>query len=157
MKFCPAITRKISDIIWASDLVSVRFSIAFASFFWALLLIWPGELFTPERTTYRLMAQIANENLWALGFFIHGLFASITLICEKRNKFLFFGDALWGSVMWTAATIACFASHWQLGKVYAPPAAMSAELALMLGAWWWTIRWIVKKETERKNGKRSNS
>lgn len=130
---------------------SVRLSMLLGSLFWAVLLAWPGALFTPGRTTYRLMSEVMSENMWALAFLIHGIFIFLTLFCEKRNKITFIGDAVYGCILWTAATITCFASHWQLGKEYAPPAAMSAELALLFASWWWLIRWIVEMG-EKKNG-----
>lgn len=146
------IKKKLDDIIWRTDMTSVRLSIVLGSIFWAILLMWPGQLFTPSRTTYRLMSEIASENIWALAFLVHASCALTTLFTDIRNKFLFFGDAIWGSILWTSATIACFASHWQYGKEYAPPAAMSAELALMLAAWWWVIKWIVREQEEKRRG-----
>lgn len=143
-----SIKHQFNKIIWQSDLLSVRFAIALGSLFWAILLLWPGELFVPLRTTYRLMSQIAPEHMWGIAFLIHSACAFATLFFHK-TRLLFLGDAVWGVVLWTAATIACFASHWQLNVIYSPPAAMSAEISLMLASWWWLIRWIVWTETKK--------
>lgn len=151
------IKRKVSNILWDTQMESVRISMFFGSLFWAILLAWPGTLFTPARTTYRLMSEIMNENMWALAFFTHAAFIFITLFCGKRNKVTFVGDAIIGCLLWTSATIACFASHWKLGADYAPPAAMSAELGLLFASWWWLVRWIV--DTNGKitvNGRSTN-
>jgi len=141
---------KLNYIAWQSDLSSIRFSIILGSLFWAFLLLWPGELFTPTRTTYRLMSQIADEEIWGFAFLSHAIFAATTLFLEKRDKIYFYLDALWGALLWTVATVACFASHWQVGIPYAPPAAMSAEVSLMLGEWWWVIRWMIWEKTKKE-------
>jgi hypothetical protein len=143
---------KIHEIIWESDLLSARFSIAIGSLFWAALLWWPGVLFTPQRTTYRLMSEIASEDMWGLAFFIHGVFAFTTLLTDIKGRIMFAGDAAAGAIIWTTATTTCFASHWMHSIIYAPPAAMSAELSLMLASWWYLIRWIVRFQQENKIG-----
>lgn len=132
-------------LVFRSSMKSVRFCIALSSLIFALLLWWPGALFTPSRTTYRLMAEIGSENVWGLFFFIHAVFATVTLLWCKFNRITFVGDALLGALLWTTATVACFASHWQHGAPYAPPAAMSAEVGILFASWWYLIRWVARK------------
>ena len=131
---------RIVYIFWHRDMLATRFSLAFGSLIWAALLWWPGDLFTPSRVTYRLMSQIADEDVWGLAFAMQGTFMLLALVSEPRNKLIWCFDALFGALLWTLATVTCFASHWQIGTPYAPPAAMSAEVALMFASWWHLIR-----------------
>ena len=134
------VKQRMCHIIWHSDMLATRFALALAALIWALLLAWPGELFTDGRTTYRLMRQIASEEVWAAMFFGQGLFMMLALVSDTRDRLVWFVDCVLGAVLWTVATVACFAAHWQVGVPYAPPAAMSAEVALMIAAWWHLIR-----------------
>ena len=132
--------RRFCHMLWHSDMLATRFMLAIAALVWALLLAWPGELFTPTRTTYRIMAEIASEEAWAVAFAGQGLVMLLALLADAKDKLTWFIDCVFGAVLWTLATVACFASHWQHGVPYAPPAAMSAEVALMLASWWHLIR-----------------
>lgn len=145
MSNCCRFGRSMKSIMLNSSMRSVRFTIALSSLVFALLLWWPGTLFTAGRTTYRLMAEIAPENVWGVAFFIHFIFATRTLIWCQYNRWTFIGDAVWGAVIWTVATVACFAAHWQHGIAYAPPAAMSAEIGVLFASWWYMARWIARK------------
>lgn len=127
-------------IVTTSSMQSVRLSVAWSSLIFALLLWWPGTLFTPTRTTYRLMSEITDEVTWGIAFFVHAMFSFYTLLYCRYNRVTFYGDAVFGAVLWTVATVACFASHWQIGVPYAPPAAMSAEVGVLVASWWYLAR-----------------
>ena len=118
----------------------------FGSMLWAILLLWPTDLFVPARTTYRLMSQVASENIWGFAFMLHAICAAISLFGDIKRKSIIIGDALWGTVLWTAVTIMCFASHWDIGVNYAPPAAAGVNAALMIATWWWLVRCILKDQ-----------
>ena len=139
------ILTRLRYIILCSSMKSVRFTIAVSSLIFAILLWWPGTLFTPARGTYRLMSEIADENVWGLVFFIHAIASLYTLLFNRYCRIGFVLDALLGAVVWTVATVACFASHWKYGTTYAPPAAMSAEVGVLLAAWWYLARWVARK------------
>lgn len=139
---------RLSSLLGAASLRSVRLAIALGSLLWTLMLFWGSglispevHLFDPKRTTYRLMAQVMEEEWWSVAFFIHFCTACYTLMREKYTRMTFFLDPLYGSFLWTFCTVACFASHWTKLTSYAPPAAMSAEVALMFACWWYLIRW----------------
>lgn len=148
---CHTPWQRIKRICEFSLLESGRFMIVIGSVMWVLLLIvgagWFSDvhLFDPKRTTYRLMALLADEDEWALAFAIHAGFGAYTLCTGKRSWLLFFGDCVLGAVLWTLATVACFASHFVTWATYLPPAAMSAEVALMFASWWYAIRWLADK------------
>jgi len=132
--------QRLCHILWHSDMLATRFALATAAMIWAVLLAWPGELFTDSRTTYRLMREIASEEVWAVAFAGQGIVMFMALISGAKDRLIWFVDCVFGAVLWTTATVACFAAHWQVGVTYAPPAAMSAEVAMMLAAWWHMIR-----------------
>jgi hypothetical protein len=121
-------------------MLATTFSLALGSLVWAALLAWPGELFTPARTTYRLMHDIAPEELWALAFGVQGATLLYLLLSKCRNKWVWVTDGLFGCILWTASTIACFASHFTTWETYQPPGAMSSDIALMFASWWHLVR-----------------
>lgn len=133
-------SNRVYHILWKSDMEATRFSLAMAGMIWAMLLWWPETLFTPTRTTYRIMSEWATEFQWGMAFFVQAFVMFWALFRQRTSKVVWMADGLLGCVLWTAATAACFASHWQTGVPYAPPAAMSAEVALMLASWWHFIR-----------------
>lgn len=130
-----------------SDMVTTRAALALGSIFWALFLFCSGALFpTPEqivagtgRQTYALMAQLAPEAVWAFAFLLHGIFlgASIFVKVPARAALL---DAFNGAGLWSTATAACYMAHFQGWSTYQPPAAMGADLAMVLASWWWLVR-----------------
>lgn len=139
-------------------MVHTRMLLALSSLTWALFLLAPGHLFTPERTTYALMAAIADERIWGFLFGAHGLIALYTLIYDVHNKVTLALDGFLGCILWTASTTACFAAHWphaetltwvQTLLAYNPPAAMSGELWVAVFAWWHLITYWVEVDDAR--------
>lgn len=140
------IVRRILHIMWQSDLEATRFGLALGSILWAVFLFWPGELFTPERVTYKIMAEIAPEGCWAAAFLLQGLVMMYSLLWGYRSKLAFVVDALLGCVLWTASTAACFLAHYHSIATYQPPAAMAYELVGSIGSWWCLVRYSVVKK-----------
>lgn len=137
-----------------SDMLAARMMLAAGALFWSAFLFWPGQLFPNPaqiaagtgRTTYALMAFFP-ELMWATAFGLHGLFllASVFWRVPPAAALL---DAFNGSVLWTAATYMCYAAHFHGWATYQPPAAMGADLAMMLASWWWFIRVWADKNYE---------
>ena len=129
-----------------APMCTTRFLLGLSSLTWAGVLFTTCHLFT-GRTTYDIMAAIANENVWGTLFAVHGIVALFTLILDIRNKISLYFDGLLGCVVWTAATAACFAAHWPSADswftaltLYKPPAAMSADIWVATAAWWHLIK-----------------
>ena len=139
------IKSRLYHICWLSDLEATRFSLAVGSLLWAALLFWPGELFTPARTTYHLMAKIAPEEVWALAFLVQGLVMIYSLLWGYKSRLSFFLDALLGCVLWTTSTVACFVAHFNSLSTYQPPAAMAYEIMGALASWWCLVRYSIPK------------
>ena len=135
------IKSRLTHIMWYSDLEATRFSLAMGSILWAVLLFWPGELFTPARTTYQLMAAIAPEHIWAALFLFQGSVMIYSLLWGYRSQLSFVADAVLGCLLWSSSTIACFLSHYQSPASYQPPAAMSYEVMGALASWWCLVRY----------------
>ncbi len=132
--------RRNACIFWKADFIALRYIIALSSLFWAFQLFLPVILFTPSRTTYTLMAAIANENIWAIAFLISGSVGMYSVFMNVRNCFTLTFESVLGSILWSTSTIACFAAHWPQRETflealaaYPPPAAMSGELTLTFG------------------------
>lgn len=124
-----------------SDMLATRLWLAFGSLIWAALLFWPGDLFDGSRQTYVVMARMGDEWAWAALFLLNGLAALTTLLLPVRNRLFLILDAFLGCALWTAATLACFAAHFNGWASYNPPAAMSAEVVAMLASWLHLIRY----------------
>lgn len=124
-----------------SPLVTTRLLIALSSLTWALLLFYPGELFTVSRKTYSIMAMIAPEEVWGMLFAVHGVaaFWALNKCLDRRLTMIL--DASLGCLLWTTSTAACFAAHWTGNFfTYTPPAAMSGEVWIAVFSWWYLIR-----------------
>lgn len=143
------IPSRLAYILWKSDLEATRLGLSIGSLLWALLLFWPGDLFSPSRTTYRLMAEIAPEEVWALAFLVQGLVMLYSLLWGYRSRFSFTVDAFFGCVLWTSSTAACFLSHYQTFGTYQPPAAMAYEAVGAMFSWWHLVRYTYPKKTKK--------
>ena len=142
------IKKRIGYLIWLSDLEMTRLGLACGALLWALLLFWPGTLFTPERTTYTLMAAIAPEELWGVAFLVQGVTMVYSLLWGYKSKLSFVFDALLGCVLWTASTAACFIAHYASSRSYQPPAAMAYEVIGSLMSWWVMVRYCSNNKGE---------
>jgi len=100
--------KRLSEVIWHSDMLTTRVSLAVGSLIWAALLLWPTTLFTPARTTYRLMAEVANENVWGVLFLLHGLVALYQLLARELKENCVLAANTVGCVLLTSSTIDCF-------------------------------------------------
>lgn len=136
---------RLSYILWHADLEATRFSLACGSLLWAILLFWPGDLFTPARHTYVLMSLVAPEELWGALFALQGFVMLYSLLWGYKSRLSFVVDAFLGCVLWTAATVACFIAHYQSIGTYQPPAAMSYEVMGALASWWCLVRYSYPK------------
>ena len=136
---------RIRHIMWRSDLEATRFMLASGSLVWAMLLFLPGDLFSPARTTYTLMAALAREEIWASLFLLQGTVMTYSLLWGYRSRLSFLLDAILGCVLWTASTAACFIAHFNGWENYQPPAAMSYEVMGALASWWCLVRYSVDK------------
>ena len=137
-------------IMWHSDLEATRFSLALGSLLWAALLFWPGDLFSPTRKTYELMAYIAPEQVWGSLFLLQGTVMVYSLLWGYRSRLSFIVDALLGCVLWTVSTAACFISHYQSFETYQPPAAMAYEVMAALASWWCLVRYTFPQKDKSK-------
>ena len=139
-----------------------RFGLAIGSALWSIQLFMPAHLFpTPEmiatgqgRLTYSLMATIAPEWVWGAFFALHAFFSAYTLFTGVRNTVTLAADGFLGCLLWTSATVACYAAHWPRGLpfldalvAYPTPAAMSADLVMAFYAWWHMVRFWAEEES----------
>lgn len=142
-------------LAWGTDLIGTRFVLGLSSLAWAVMLLWPGALFPSAaqmavgtgRTTYALMAQMAPEVVWATLFGVQGIGTLMALVYDIRTRVVLWVEGILGCLLWTAATISCFASHFKGWDTYQPPAAMAAELMLTVAAWWVLVRYRVEDKT----------
>jgi hypothetical protein len=120
------------NLIYGSDLHATRLLLGIAELAWAIALFWPGDTFS--RPTYSVMALVAPETCWAIAFLITSFLQfHILLYTNYHSKFavIFAG---WNSFLWIFTVFSMYMG------VYPPPAAISGELAMALGATWVFIR-----------------
>lgn len=153
-------------IICRDSMLMTRLGLALGSLLWAIQLALPVALFPTAaqvvsgegRRTYTLMAYFP-EDLWAVLFLIHAVWSLYTILTGVRNTVTLALDGFLGCVLWTSATVACFAAYWPLNRPfldalaqYPPPAAMSGEVVMALFSWWHMIRFWADEESHTTRG-----
>ena len=146
---------RIRYLLWCSDLEATRFTLGMSAILWAILLAWPGELFpTPDeinafrgRMTYALMAQIADEEVWAALWALQGSVMLYSLFTGHRNCLLMGADAMLGCALWSFCVFSAFLVYWPHADfltalmTYKPPAAMAGEIMMVAASWWVLVRY----------------
>ena len=132
------VIRAVCRAIFDTQLVSARILLAIAEFFWAILLLWPGDTF--DRPTYSLMAHVMGEESWGFLFLITSIIQAKIVLTEDfhtwfARDFAFFNACVWSTVVFS-----------MLLSVYPPPAAISGEIALMFAAVWIWVQPIIIKQ-----------
>jgi hypothetical protein len=134
---------RLIKILFYSDLHGTRFLLGMAEAIWAFTLLWPGSTF--GRPTYVVMSHVMGEEAWGLVFAISAVTQfSILIRCEYHTAFAT-AFAGWNSVLWTFVVISMYLS------VSPPPAAISGEAALAVGAAWVWVRSGLKLKGIRAN------
>lgn len=123
---------RVLRILFYSDLHGTRFMLGLAELLWAASLLWPGDTF--DRPTYHLMALAGREEFWALIFGLSAVTQFSILVRGDYHSTFATIFAGWNSVLWSFVVVSMYLS------VYPPPAAISGETALALGAGWVWIR-----------------
>jgi hypothetical protein len=127
-----ALLPRIKRIALFGNMHSARCLLAMAESIWFFTLAWPGDTF--DRPTYAAMAEIASEPAWAVIFLITAAIQwTILLIGDYHSKWPV-RFATWNMCLWWVVVISMYLS------VYPPPAAISGELALAIGASWVFVR-----------------
>ena len=128
---------RLAEVLFDTELVGVRVTLACAEVIWAITLLWPGNTF--DRDTYSLMRSIMNEALWGLLFALTAWTQwSLVIIGDFRCQFARY-FAAWNALLWLTVTTTMYLS------VYPPLAAISGETALALAACWIFIRPLMCK------------
>lgn len=111
---------------------SARFILAIAELTWFVTLAWPGDTF--DRPTYFVMAALFSEGMWAAVFLLAAGFQWFILMTGNYHDKLAVGFAFCNSLLWWTVVLSMYAS------VTPPPAAISGEFALAIGATWVFVR-----------------
>ena len=128
---------RLAEVLFDTDLVGVRVTLACAEVLWAITLLWPGDTFA--RDTYALMRAMMSESLWGLLFALTAWTQwSLVIIGDFRCRFARY-FAAWNALLWLTVTATMYLS------VYPPPAAISGETALALAACWIFVRPLLCK------------
>jgi hypothetical protein len=120
------------DVAYHSDLHGVRLILAIAELIWSITLFFPGNTF--DRPTYDIMSTIMPENTWAFLFGIMGITQFSILATRNYHERFPVWFAAINQTVWWFVVISMYMS------VFPPPAAISGELALAIGASWVWVR-----------------
>jgi hypothetical protein len=132
----------VSRVIWDSDLISSRVTLALGEFFWAVMLLWPGDTF--GRPTYNYMAMVMSEELWGMVFLITSIIQIVLVLSHKIHTICARYFAGWNAMLWSYTVVSMLLS------VYPPPAAIGGEIAMALSAIWiWIQPYILIKGYRR--------
>jgi hypothetical protein len=137
-KFIKALSR----ILWDSDLIASRFTLALGEFFWAVMLLWPGDTF--GRPTYTHMATVMNEELWGILFLVSSIIQLSIILRNVLHSHFARCFAFWNAILWGYTVLSMMIS------VYPPPAAIGGELSMALMAVWiWCRPYILAEGLKR--------
>lgn len=128
--------KSLSRILWESDLTGSRFTLALGEFFWAIMLLWPGDTF--GRPTYTHMASIMIEEYWGLVFLVSSVIQLSIIVKNQQHTlwawyFAGWNCFFWGYTVWS-----------MLVSVYPPPAAIGGEIAMAFCAGWIWLKPILQ-------------
>ena len=150
------ICARLTHLLWGADLLGTRTVIGVASLVWALSLVWPasgglfpsasGEMTNYWQAIYVVMGAIMTEGQWAVLFATHGVIAITSVLYGLRTRtFLLMFEGVLGCSLWTTSTIACYMAAFNGWAGYRPPAILSADVIVTLGAWWVLVRYRVRR------------
>ena len=132
-----------SRLIWDSDLVGSRFTLALAEFMWGILLLWPGNTF--DREYYHNMAYFATESIWGVIFVISSILQFTIVMKNSLHSKCARVFAAWNAALWVLTV-------GSLLIIYPLSAALGGEVALALSAVWIFARpYILAEGYKRAN------
>jgi uncharacterized membrane protein len=121
----------VTRLMWDTDLIYSRFTLALAEFIWALILLMPGNTFpTSEFPKLGFM----SENIWGIIFLISGVIQTMIILYEHMHNKFARRFAMINAIMWIYLVFAI------LIDTYPPVAGIAAEFALMIIAVWIWVR-----------------
>ena len=130
--------KNLSKVLFDTDLISTRITLAFAEVLWAIMLFWPGDTFV--RPTYSIISGVMSETAWAFTFMITGMLQLSIVLFNQYGRPWAQVFANWNAVMWV------FVVGASLMSVYPPPAAIGGEIALACAAVWLWARPLIIRE-----------
>ena len=117
---------RINTLLWGTDMLATRFTLAIAAVITGLTLIthpefWPNGIISPI--------------VVALLFLIQGLIMSVTLLIGGQHKLIvMYTDAILGCLLWSYVCI--------INLSYEPwHYSDAAHIAIALASWWSLVRW----------------
>lgn len=130
-------------VMWETDLIGSRITLALAELLWSIMLFWPGDTF--DRPTYTMMASVFREEYWAVIFLVSAIIQISIVLSNKMHTtaswfFAGWNFTLWGYTVWS-----------MISSVYPPPAAIGGEIALAISSGWIWLRPIITSEFDRIN------
>ena len=125
-------TSRTREICFTGSLDSTRFILAVSETIWFISLIWSGETF--NRPVYASMAALMSEQAWAMVFLLTASCQWYILYSKRYHTPWAVRFSAWNMCLWWYVVLSLYVS------LYPPPAALSGELALALGASWIYVR-----------------
>lgn len=134
--------RSVNRILWDSDLIATRVTLAGSEALWALLLWLPGVTF--GRPTYHYMSMVMDEHWWGLVFAITSAIQTYIVLSGDFHTVFARWFAFWNMLLWGGVVISMLAS------VSPPPAAISAEIMVAITSVWVWARPLLLTEIHQR-------
>jgi hypothetical protein len=125
------VKQKIYFLLTKFNCDGVRIFLIVSSYLWSVLLFMPGNTFDKE--TYYLMAKIADEHVWAIGFFVYALLGTLNLENLFDRKYIIV-ESIIGFLIWSTTAVCLYMSTSQA------PAAAAPHIIGAFMSWWILIR-----------------
>jgi len=132
----------VSRILWDTDLIGSRLTLALAEFVWGILLLWPGRVF--HIPMYSNLFGVMSADAWGTLFLLTSIGQMSILMSDKLHTWFARMFASWNMVLWVSVIVGLTFS------VYPPPATIGGEIALMLSAVWIWIRPYILAEGHKR-------
>lgn len=141
----PEMTKKFicafSRLLWDTNLIASRFTLALAEFMWGTLLLWPGSTF--DRTYYINMSHVFTEVIWGSIFIITSILQLTILLSNNLHSRFARIFAVWNVAVWVTIV-------YSLAFIYPLSASLGSEVALTLVATWILVRPYILAEGYRR-------
>lgn len=119
-------------MLWDSELIPYRIILTMSEVFWAILLLWPGEIFS--RPIYTHMAKVVSENMLGVIFLASATIQLGIVLSDKLHSTFARIFAFWQMLL------LCYVMLSMLFSVYPPPASIGGEIVISIISIWIWIR-----------------
>lgn len=136
---------KLHQLLWCSDMITTRISLAIASLTSGIFLLFPSTKFYATRESYYFINQVIDQYTLSTLFITYALITIYQLLKEPNNKWYVTLNSVLGCTLWTGAVVFYFAAKIISTKGFNPSLVSGASIAMFFAAWWQLTRVTLEK------------